>query len=94
MLELKFWEGFSVSSISFLTGIIGGYIHIFFFGASVFSPALKGWSVIFPAFKLVPWIDPYQITVLAFLTVIPYMAATILPSWKASITDPDVVMRG
>ncbi len=94
IMELKFWEGFVISSVSFLTGVIGGYIHIFFFGASIFSPALKGWSVIFPKFHLMPYIDPYQVAVLLFLTVVPYMAATIVPSWKASITDPDVVMRG
>ncbi|NOY65091.1 MAG: FtsX-like permease family protein [Nitrospirae bacterium] len=94
VMELKFWEGLVISSLSFLTGLIGGYIHIFFFGASVFSPALKGWSVIFPEFHLMPYINPYQIVVLLFMTVIPYMAATIVPSWKAAITDPDVVMRG
>ena len=94
IMELKFWEGFVISSLSFLTGLIGGYIHIFFFGASIFSPALKGWSVIYPDFHLMPYINPYQIAVLLFLTVIPYMAATIVPSWKASITDPDVIMRG
>ncbi len=94
VMELKFWEGFVISSLSFLTGLIGGYLHIYFFGASIFSPALKGWSVIFPEFRLVPYINIYQIAVLLFFTVIPYMAATIVPSWKAAITDPDVVMRG
>jgi len=94
VMELKFWEGFVISSLSFMTGIAGGYIHIFFFGATVFSPVLKGWSVIFPSFRLMPYLNPYQIVVLMFLTVLPYMAATIVPSWKAAITDPDVVMRG
>ena len=94
ILELKFWEGTAISTISFLTGIIAAYLHVFFFGASIFSPALKGWSVLFPEFRLMPYIDLYQISVLTFITVIPYIAATIVPSWKASITDPDVVMRG
>lgn len=93
VLELRFWEGFVISSVSFLSGLIGGYIHVFVFGASIFSPALKGWSVIFPEFRLIPFINPYQIIVLLFFTVIPYMASTIVPSWKAAITDPDTVMR-
>jgi ABC-type lipoprotein release transport system permease subunit len=94
ILELKFWEGAVLSIISFFTGITGAYLHVFFFGASLFTPALKGWSVLFPEFHLVPYVDLYQVFVLMFLTVLPYIAATIVPSWKTAITDPDIVMRG
>ena len=94
VLEMKFWEGLVISLTSFMSGIILAYIHIFFFGASLFAPALKGWSVIYPDFKLTPFIDFYQVAILLALTVIPYIASTIIPSWKVSITDPDIVMRG
>jgi hypothetical protein len=94
VLEMKFWEGLVISLTSFLTGIIFAYIHIFFFSASIFAPALKGWSVIYPDFKLAPYMDFYQIAILMSLTIIPYIASTITPSWKASITEPDIVMRG
>lgn len=94
VLEMKFWEGLVISLTSFLLGIILAYIHIFFFGASIFAPALKGWSVIYPNFKLAPYIDFYQISILMSLTIVPYIASTIIPSWKASITEPDIVMRG
>lgn len=94
VLELKFWEGLVVSLVSFMSGIILAYIHVFFTGASLLAPALKGWSVIYPEFRLAPFIDFYQIAILMSLTVIPYIASTIIPSWKASITDPDTVIRG
>ncbi|MEW6108941.1 MAG: FtsX-like permease family protein [Nitrospirota bacterium] len=94
ILEMKFWEGFVISVSSFLIGIISAHLHVFFWGASLFGPALKGWSVIYPDFRLVPFINPYQIATLMTLTVIPYIASTIIPSWKASVTDPDEVMRG
>lgn len=94
ILEMKFWEGLAISLSSFLLGVILAYIHVYLFGASFFAPALKGWSVIYPDFRLVPFIDPYQIAMLMSLTVIPYIASTIIPSWKAAITDPDEVMRG
>ncbi len=94
ILEMKFWEGLAISLTSFLLGILLAYAHVFFFGASLFAPALKGWSVIYPAFRLAPFINPYQIATLLSLTVIPYIASTIIPSWKASITDPDEVVRG
>ena len=94
VLALKFWEGISISVVSYLTGIIAAYVHVFFFGASIFSPALKGWSVLFPEFRLVPYVDLYQCFVLFMVTVLPYTVSTIVPSWKAAITDPDSVMRG
>lgn len=94
ILEMKFWEGMAISMTSFLIGCIAAYVHIFFFGAAVFTPALKGWSVIYPKFHLLPFVDPYQIATLLCLTVAPYIASTIIPSWKAAVTDPDAVMRG
>jgi ABC-type lipoprotein release transport system permease subunit len=93
ILELKFWEGAVISLTSYLTGIIFAYLHIFYFEGSFLAPALKGWSVIFPSFKLTPYVNMQQIFILLFLTVLPYVASTIIPSWKAAITDPDVVMR-
>jgi ABC-type lipoprotein release transport system permease subunit len=93
ILELKFWEGVVISLTSFLTGTIIGYVHVFFLGASFLSPVIKGWSVLFPSFNLIPYINPYQIITLFTLTVIPYMASTIIPSWRTAITDPDEVMR-
>jgi len=69
------------------------YAHIFLFSSIIFEPALKGWSVLYPAFKLTPAISADQIATLFFLTVIPYTVATIVPSWRAATIDPDSVMR-
>jgi ABC-type lipoprotein release transport system permease subunit len=66
---------------------------VFFFSAVLFEHALKGWSVIYPQFRLVPVIDAYQLTVLFFLTVLPYTAATIIPAWLAATVSPDAAMR-
>jgi ABC-type lipoprotein release transport system permease subunit len=94
ILEMKFWEGIIISLTSVLTGLILSYVHVFFLGAYLLAPALKGWSVLFPSFRLIPYVALYQVFTLLFLTVVPYVASTIIPSWKSAITDPDVVMRG
>jgi ABC-type lipoprotein release transport system permease subunit len=94
ILELKFWEGMAVSLTSLLFGLLTAYVHVFFLGATILTPVIKGWSVLFPTFRLIPFIDPYQILVIAFLTVPPYVASTVIPSWKAAITDPETAMRG
>jgi len=93
VLLLKTWEGAIVSLTAFLFGTILAYVHIFFFSASLFAPALKGWSVLYPRFSLTPAVDPYQIAVLFFLTVVPYSVATIIPSWRTATADPDAAMR-
>jgi hypothetical protein len=94
ILELKMLEGAVLSFASFLTGTIAAYIHVFLAGGSLFLPVLKGWSTMFPEFTLIPRVDLYMVAVLMFLTIAPYIAVTILPSWKAAATEPDVVMRG
>ncbi len=94
ILALKFSEGSVISVTSFLLGISLAYIHVFLLGAPLLVPVLKGWSVLFPRLQLVPYVDMYQIFTLGFLTIIPYMASTVLPSWKSAITDPESIMRG
>lgn len=93
VLLLKFWEGVVISFSAFLCGILLAYCHIFFFSAALFQQALKGWSVLYPSFALIPVIDLYQLTILFFLTVLPYTAATIIPSWLAATVPPDAAMR-
>lgn len=93
VILLKFWEGASVTVSSFLAGCLLAYAHVFFTGAALFAPVLKGWSVLYPNFRLVPALDAYQAATLFFLTVVPYTAATVIPSWRAATIDPDAVMR-
>jgi len=93
VLLLKFWEGAVVSLTAFLTGVILAYVHVFLTSSALFEPVLKGWSILYPHFRLAPFIDPAQVSTLFFLTVVPYTAATIIPSWRAATIDPDTVMR-
>ena len=93
VIAVKAYEGILVSFLSFSVGVLLAYVHVFFSSAFLFAPALKGWSVLYPDFRITPFIDPYQVAVLFFLTVAPYTVATIVPSWRAAITDPDAVMR-
>ena len=94
VILMKFWEGLVVSLSSFFAGLFLAYAHVFFFSAGLFAPVLKGWSVLYPRFRLVPFIDASQITALFFLTVVPYTVATVIPSWRAAVIDPDSVMKG
>lgn len=93
IIMMKFWEGTAISLTSFLLGLLLAYGHVFFTSSILFSPALKGWAVIYPEFKLVPYIDIYLVSILFCLTVLPYTVSTIVPSWRTAIVDPDTVLR-
>ena len=49
--------------------------------------------MLYPEFRLVPSLDFGQLAAIFFLTVVPYTATTIVPSWRAATIDPDTVMR-
>ena len=93
VILMKFWEGMAISFTSFTTGLILAYVHVFFSSAALFEPVLKGWAVLYPNFRVVPFINFYQVATLFFLTVVPYTTATVIPSWRAATVDPDAVMR-
>ena len=92
VLELKFWEGVAVSSASLLAGLALAFAHLLWFEGALFAGVMKGWSVMMPAFTVRPRLDLFQVFLLLSLTVAPYIAATIIPSWKAASTDPMIAM--
>lgn len=93
VLRMKLWEGGLLSLLAFLSGTTLAYWHVFALGAPLLAPLLKGWSVIYPEFRLTPALDGATLTALLLLTVLPYTAATLFPVWRAASADPDAVMR-
>jgi ABC-type lipoprotein release transport system permease subunit len=93
ILIMKFWEGVAISMTAFLAGVLLAYVHVFFTSSALFLPVLKGWSTLYPDFRLVPFINVNQVITLFFLTVVPYTITTIIPAWRAATIDPDSVMR-
>ncbi len=93
VIKMKLWEGGLISLTAFLAGYVAAYVQVFHFQAPLFEHVLRGWSVIYPHFELVPVIDGLQVATLFFFTVFPYMAAVLVPIWRAAVTDPDAVMR-
>jgi ABC-type lipoprotein release transport system permease subunit len=94
VILLKFWEGAVISLSSFLSGILLAYAHVYLAAAPLLAPVLKGWSTLYPRFRLLPVLDPYLLGVLFLLAVVPYTVATIVPSWRVATTDPGAAMRG
>jgi ABC-type lipoprotein release transport system permease subunit len=93
VLLMKVWEGAVISLSAFGIGILAAYVHVFCTPVVLFRPVLQGWSALYPRFELVPFVDAGDLATLFLLTVAPYVAATVVPAWRAATTDPDAVMR-
>lgn len=93
VMGVKTWEGAVISLSAFLVGLLAAYVHVFVTPAPLLAPVLKGWSTLYPAFRLVPSLNPLLVATLFALTVVPYTVATVVPAWRAATTDPDAVMR-
>jgi len=94
ILIMKSWEGLGISLTSFVAGLIGSYVFTFVLGAPLLKSLILGWSVLYPPFTFTPSVSLDQILVLLSLTVVPYLIATVIPSWRAATVDPDTVIRG
>ena len=93
ILVLRFWESFLVSMLAFALGCTLAYVHIVFFEATLFRPVMVGWSVIYPPFKLVPDINFGDSLLIFSFSVLPYMAATVIPAWRSAIVPADSAIR-
>ncbi len=94
ILRMKLWEGALISLTAFFAGYTLAWQQVFHAGAALFAPVLKGWAVLYPDIRLTPAVDLQLILVLLAVTVLPYIAATLIPIWRAATADPDTVMRG
>jgi ABC-type lipoprotein release transport system permease subunit len=94
VLAAKAWEGAAVSVSAFAVGALAAYAHVALGGAVLLRPILEGWAALYPDLRPAPPVDPLALGTLFFLTVIPYVAATVVPCWRAATVDPDALMRG
>jgi len=93
VLSVKFWEGLILSGISSLAGILLAYTYIYRLRAPGLRDIFIGWSTIYPSFQLMPDVDPKFLVLIVTISVVPYLAVSVFPAWKAAITDPDVIIR-
>jgi len=93
ILAVKFWESFIISIIAAVLGIVLSYFYIYWLHAPGLKEIFIGWSTLYPSFELVPDIDIKFLLLIVTVTVIPYSAMAVFPSWKAAITDTDYILR-
>lgn len=93
ILILRFWESLAVAGLAFLIGCTAAYLHVLFLEGSLFRPVLLGWSVIHPSLKILPVFAAGDLLLIFTLSVLPYLAATVIPAWRCSTVSPDAAIR-
>ncbi len=94
VLVARIWESVVIATVGAVSGLALAYAYVFFLGAPGLADALLGWSNLRPAMRLAPALDPLQAFTLLGAVVVPFVAVSVVPAWRASMVDPDRAMRG
>ncbi|MBI5556302.1 MAG: ABC transporter permease [Deltaproteobacteria bacterium] len=92
ILALRFWESVVVAGLAFLIGLSLAYVHVAFFDGGLFKPVLVGWSVLRPDLSLAPSLNGADLLLIFSWSVLPYLAATIIPAWRSAVIRADTVV--
>jgi ABC-type lipoprotein release transport system permease subunit len=92
VMRLRFYESLATASCAFGLGVTLAWIHILYFNGSFFRPIFLGWSVLRPGMGIVPFIQLPDILLVFTFSALPYLAATIIPAWRASVVRADSVI--
>lgn len=94
ILMARLWENAAISAQAALAGILGAYGFVFYAQAPGLAKVLFGWSSLYPALRLVPAVTGSQVLVLAAFAVLPFVALSLVPAWRAATQDPLALLRG
>ena len=92
VITLRFWESLVISALAFCFGYLGAWMHLLLFDGILFRPLLLGWSVLKPPVSLVPVFSFADLLLIFSLSVLPYLAATVIPAWQSATIHPDSVI--
>ena len=93
VLKEKFYESFILSFLSYITGVLLAFGFVYLFQAPLLREIFVGYSQLKTSFEL-PFIFDIQTLFLVFFLSVPiYIAATIIPSWRAATLEVDEVIR-
>ena len=93
VLSAKMLEALVVASAASMLGMLVAYGWAFLVGAPGLREVLAGWSAMYPSAALVPAVSLPQMTSIVALVTAPYVALSVVPSWRAAIADPMEVLR-
>jgi len=94
ILEIRMLESLTLSLLGVSLGISFAIMYDFVLGAPLLAGFLLGWDLL-----LLNGGIPLAVTLSTVFTVyavglVPILVASVVPSWRNAITEPDIVLRG
>jgi ABC-type lipoprotein release transport system permease subunit len=93
ILKWKFYEGVIISLSAFLLGFIFSFFYVYILKAPYLKDLFLGTSSLKPDFNIPFELNLPLVAIVFFICIPIYIAATIFPSWRASVGDTDEVLR-
>jgi lipoprotein-releasing system permease protein len=93
VLAVRLFESAIVggAAVTLATALAHGYVFVL--GAPGLLDALRGWSSLRPAIALAPSGDGASALAVVSVAVIPWLVASVVPAWRAAVTDPAEALR-
>ncbi|PLX69933.1 MAG: ABC transporter permease [Denitrovibrio sp.] len=93
VLQVKIYESVIIAFTAFILSICLSIFYVYFLQAPGLQNIFMGYSYLKPHFELTYKFDLNLLITVFFVTIPLYIAAVVIPAWKAAITDPGEVMR-
>jgi ABC-type lipoprotein release transport system permease subunit len=94
VLEIRMLESIILSLLGVSLGISFAIIYDFALGGPLLAGYILGWNL-----SLLPGGIPLTVSLSTVFTMyavglVPILVASVIPSWRNAITEPDIVLRG
>ena len=93
IMRVKFMEAAVISAVAYLLAVTLAIGYVFGLDAPLMKNLFMGFSVLKPPFALPFTLDGGTLALIFFATVPVYIAATLIPAWKAATLEADEVIR-
>ena len=92
VMSVRFWESVVISVLAFSIGYTLAWAHVLWFDGLLFKPVLLGWSVLHPPLSLLPVFHLADLMLIFSISILPYLAATVIPAWRSALIRPDSIV--
>ncbi len=92
VMSVRFWESVVISILAYVLGYLMASAHVLVFDGLLLKPVLLGWSVLNPPLSLLPVFHLSDLLLIFSISVLPYLAATIMPAWRSALVRPDSIV--